>query len=196
MPTRREASAKDEVPVRGRPTLMSGAHTEAADALQAAASEGLPFDEICPACFEPPIAPHLAAGEIGQQISVGQLEEAYARICERKADCLVVEGAGGWMVPLNDEETLADFALTIDLPIILVVGIRLGCINHSLLTQANILSRGGKLAGWVANCIDPSVGNAPDQIDTLRDLLQAPLLQTFSWQAGAPLVWEGSPPRP
>ncbi len=92
------------------------------------------------------------------------------------ADRVVVEGVGGWLVPLNDHETVADLAAAIRLPVILVVGMRLGCINHALLSAESIRAAGCELAGWIANCVAPQMGNLDENIDAIVQRIDAPLL--------------------
>jgi dethiobiotin synthetase len=101
----------------------------------------------------------------------------------RLADVVLVEGSGGWRVPLNDSETLADLAVALALPVVLVVGLRLGCLNHALLTAEAIRADGLQLAGWVANTVDPAMACRDENIATLRLRLGAPLLGVVPWQA-------------
>ncbi len=110
----------------------------------------LPYSQVNPYAFEPAIAPHLAAEQIGQTISLNRIETQFAAM-QLQADAIVVEGAGGWLVPLNDQQTIADLAKALKLPVVLVVAIKLGCINHALLTVQAIADSGLTLAGWVAN---------------------------------------------
>lgn len=110
----------------------------------------LPYSQVNPYAFEPAIAPHLAAEQAGQTISLSVIETNFAAM-QLQADAIVVEGAGGWLVPLNDQQTIADLAKTLNLPVVLVVAIKLGCINHALLTVQAIADSGLTLAGWVAN---------------------------------------------
>jgi dethiobiotin synthetase len=131
-----------------------------------------------------PLSPHLAAKRAGRRIDVELLLARYRALSER-ADAVVVEGAGGFVVPLNDEHTSADFAQRLGLPVILVVGLRLGCLNHALLTQEAIAARGLRLAGWVANRIDAQMLAADDNLRTLQRLLRAPLLADWPWDPAA-----------
>jgi dethiobiotin synthetase len=108
------------------------------------------------------------------------------RALKERADVVLVEGAGGWRVPVNDRETLADLAKAIGAPVVLVVGVRLGCLNHALLTAEAIRADGLQLAGWVANAVDPDMVGRDENIDTLRRWLQAPLLGSVPWQTPAP----------
>ncbi len=148
--------------------------------LQQAAGVSVPYETVNPYCFTPPIAPHLAAQEKGVTIDMATLKEVYHTI-NQQADITVVEGVGGWLVPLNQRQSVADFAIELDLPVILVVGLRLGCINHALLTAENILQKGVKLLGWVANHIEPDLHNGDDIIDSIAERLEPPLLDTLPY---------------
>ena len=147
---------------------------EDAQALRAAGSIRVPRELDNPYCLPLPMSPHLAARAAGQRIEVNVLVDRYRQLA-KQADAVVVEGAGGFHVPLNDTETGADLAQALGLPIVLVVGLRLGCLNHALLTQEAILSRGLEIAGWVANRIDPQMQAQEDNIAYLRERLKAPL---------------------
>jgi len=147
---------------------------EDAQALRAAGWIRVPRELDNPYCLPLPMSPHLAARAAGQRIDIDVIVDRYRQLA-KQADAVVVEGAGGFHVPLNDTETGADLAQALGLPVVLVVGLRLGCLNHALLTQEAILSRGLTLAGWVANRIDPHMPAQDDNIDTLRGRLQAPL---------------------
>lgn len=152
-----------------------GLRNEDALILQRHATLALPYEQVNPYAFAPPIAPHLAAARIGQRIDIAPVKAIFDSIAPH-ADYLVVEGAGGWRVPLNERETIADLAKVLDLPVILVVGMRLGCINHALLSCESIAGHGVKLAGWVANSILPDFAELEENIDTLRQRIDAPLL--------------------
>ena len=136
----------------------------------------LDYDLVNPYAFEPAIAPHIAAAQCGVRIEPEKIQRVYVALTEQ-ADCVLVEGVGGWQVPLNDEVTMADLAVLLGLDVILVVGIRLGCLNHALLTAAAIQSSGLKLAGWVANCLPSIQAEAADEnINALKSMISAPLL--------------------
>jgi len=155
-----------------------GPRNEDALALQAASSIELPYGRINPYAFEPPIAPHIAAAEAGVAVDVAALVAHY-RGLSGEVEQVVVEGAGGWLVPLNGSETLADLAVALGLPVVLVVAIRLGCINHALLTAESIRARDLVLRGWVANLIDGETPRHRENIQTLAARLDAPLLGTL-----------------
>lgn len=144
--------------------------------LQQAASQFLPYAVINPIALINPVAPHLAARAQGQNLSLQKLVMALQAGLKADADVTLIEGAGGWYVPLNEQECFSDLARELSLPVILVVGIRLGCINHALLTVAAIEHAGVSLAGWVANCVDPVMDCREENIDYLRQKIAAPCL--------------------
>ena len=144
--------------------------------LIAASNVLAPIELINPYCFNAPIAPHLAAEKVGVEIKIETIFKAYQQLSDL-ADVIIVEGAGGFLVPLNENETLADLTVALDIPVILVVGIKLGCINHSLLTVEAIKARQLKLHGWVANCLEPNMVALQENIATIANRLQmAPML--------------------
>jgi len=138
--------------------------------LQRQSSVALPYALVNPYAFEPPIAPHIAAARVGETIAIDTIRSVCAEIAG-KADCVLVEGVGGWQVPLNDDETLADLARALELEVVLVVGIRLGCLNHALLTAESIMSSGCTPAGWVANRLPPGADYTEENINTLKSRL-------------------------
>jgi dethiobiotin synthetase len=152
------------------------------EALLAASSPGLDRKLVCPYLFEPPIAPHIAALEAGVRIDLAVVERAFAALSDH-FDVIVVEGIGGFRVPLNEREDAAGMAKRLGLPVILVVGLRLGCLNHALLTREAIASEGLTLAGWVANRIDPAMARAGENIQALSERLRAPLIAELPFGA-------------
>jgi len=152
--------------------------------LTAASNVNAPRKLVNPYCLEPPIAPHIAAALAGVQISINHLIECYEQL-SALADVVMVEGAGGFCVLLNPGETFADLATALNLPVILVVGMRLGCINHALLTAQAIRACGLTLAGWIANHIDPAMAQADANVTTLQACLDAPLIARIAHQAQA-----------
>ncbi|MBQ0921692.1 dethiobiotin synthase, partial [Hydrogenophaga aromaticivorans] len=120
-----------------------------------------------------------------RRVGVAELVAAH-RGLRSLADVVLVEGSGGWRVPLNEDETLADLAVALALPVVLVVGLRLGCLNHALLTAEAIRADGLQLAGWVANTLDPAMACRDENIQTLRQRLAAPLLGVVPWQPQGP----------
>ena len=145
-------------------------------ALLGECSLALDYAEVNPFAFAPAIAPHLAAREVGVELTVAALLAPVHRVLARGADFTLVEGAGGWRVPLAGRESLSDLAVALQLPVILVVGVRLGCINHALLTAEAIARDGLHLAGWVANVVDPATSRLEENLATLSERLAAPCL--------------------
>jgi len=147
------------------------------DALQLmdAAGGQWSYAQVNPYCLEPPISPHLAAREAGVVIRQAPIQEAY-RTLERQADVVLVEGAGGWLVPLRDDWHIEDMALMLGLPVILVVGLRLGCLNHARLSLARMRSSGATAAGWIGSVLDPDMLRLEENIASLHDLLDVPCL--------------------
>jgi dethiobiotin synthetase len=144
-------------------------------ALLQAANVAAEVRDVNPYAFAPAIAPHLAAQQAGVRIELDTIAAAYSRLAA-KADVVVVEGAGGWRVPLNEREDMADLAQRLDLPVVLVVGLRLGCLNHALLTAESIANRHLPWAGWVGNHIDPSMVMAAENVAALNARLPGPCL--------------------
>lgn len=142
--------------------------------LQSAMSMDFPYQQINPYTFEPAIAPHIASHP--HTLTVETTLNNCRALLESDYDLLFVEGAGGWMAPLNDTETFADLAEAFGFPIILVVGLKLGCLNHSFLSYENIKSRGLSFAGWIANHVDPNMLKQTENIETLTNRLGAPPL--------------------
>jgi dethiobiotin synthetase len=150
--------------------------------LVAAGNVAAPARDINPYSFAAPIAPHIAARAGGGVIDIGRIVEAYARLAVN-ADVVVVEGAGGVLVPLSRRTDMLDIAAGLGLPVLLVVGIRLGCLNHALLSALAINARGLRLAGWVANRIDPAMQESDANVAALVERLAAPLLADLPWRA-------------
>ncbi len=144
-------------------------------ALLAAAGNQQAYATCNPFCFEPPIAPHVAAREAGVRIDLQRIENL-ARDLSHQADRLVVEGVGGWRVPLDGSADVATLAGRLQLPVILVVGLRLGCINHALLTAEAIRADGLNLIGWVANHIDPAASRVLEMIEAIDARIGVPRL--------------------
>jgi len=150
-------------------------HNNDAVQLMQQASIELPYDTVNPYAFEPAIAPHIAATETNVEMNIDTLVQAYQKIA-RQADIVIVEGAGGWLVPFNATQTMADVASALKLDIILVVGLKLGCISHTLLTAQSIMQQNQHLAGWVSNHIQPNTLRIEKIEATLRNRLPAPQL--------------------
>jgi dethiobiotin synthetase len=150
-----------------------GLRSADAEALRAAANVATDYEEVNPYALATPTAPHLAAAAAGVLIDIAAIRAHYARLAAR-ADAVVVEGVGGWLVPINHSQSMADVARALELPVILVVGMRLGCLNHALLTQHAIAANGCRLVAWVANALE---GEAPDgYVEALAGVLDAPCL--------------------
>lgn len=145
-------------------------------ALMRVANVPLPYETVNPYALEPAIAPHVAAARAGIQVDIGRI---HALVCQLEADCLVIEGAGGWCVPLGETLMFADLARRIADHVVLVVGLRLGCLNHALLTARQVRSDGVPLAGWVANILDEGMPALVENLATLDRLMPAPRLGTL-----------------
>ena len=135
---------------------------------------------INPYVFAPAIAPHIAAEQAAIKVSLDNIQQSFDAL-QAKADVVVVEGAGGFRVPINRQETMADLAVKLNLPVILVVGVRLGCINHALMTAGSIRAAGLNLVGWVANRIDQNMTAIEENIATLKAMIKAPCIADVAW---------------
>jgi dethiobiotin synthetase len=153
-----------------------GLRNDDALALLGQCSLALDYAEVNPFTFAPAIAPHLAAREAGVELSVARLLPAVQRVLQRGADFTLVEGAGGWRVPLAGAESLSDLAIALKLPVVLVVGVRLGCINHAVLSMEAVECDGLRVAGWVANIVDAQTSRLEENLATLAERLAAPCL--------------------
>ena len=199
------ALARHHVRVVGmKPVAAGTVHIDGEDvnedvvALRAASTCRVPPELDNPVLLPDPVSPHIAAARAGRPIRIAELVDCQRRLAQL-ADAVVVEGAGGFQVPLSNSETGADLAQALGLPVVLVVGLRLGCLNHALLTADAIRARGLWLAGWVANHVDATMLAQEDNIAFLRQKLQAPLLATIPHQAAPdpravifelPLAWQ------
>jgi dethiobiotin synthetase len=185
----------------GLKPLASGSETDAdghlrnADALelQAASAHALSYELVNPYCFEPAIAPHIAAREVSRPVLLQDLQGWYQRASEA-SDLAIVEGAGGWRVPLHPSGFLSDLPEALRMPVVLVVGLTLGCLNHARLT-AEIITAGGRcpLAGWVANEVDPGFERPDENVETLAQLLGGPPLARVRRVVGGPWSTHGNP---
>ncbi len=170
----------------GLKPLSSGLNLDAKDRwvnedvieLQKAASLKRSYDIINPIALKDPIAPHLAAKFVGKTLSVSEVVKASYQSLEvvKEADITLIEGVGGWHVPLNETELFSDVVLALKVPVILVVGIRLGCLNHTILTHQAIQASQIPFLGWVANCLDSNAFLCEENIETLKHWLSAPCL--------------------
>jgi dethiobiotin synthetase len=157
-----------------------GAANEDALLLQAESSVRRPYALVNPCLFEPAIAPHIAAAEAGIAIDPARIAAAHARIADG-ADVVLAEGAGGFLVPLDASRSCAELPGLLGMDVILVVGLRLGCLNHALLTVEAIAARGLSLAGWVGNRVDPAFARPDANVETLRTRIAAPCLGIVPW---------------
>ncbi|WP_339338296.1 dethiobiotin synthase [uncultured Oceanicoccus sp.] len=153
-----------------------GLRNEDALLLQQAMSLELGYEQVNPVALKPAVAPHIAAQQAGKRLMVAQLAGYCRGVLMQRADVTLIEGAGGWRVPLNSVETMAGLAKELNLPVILVVRIKLGCINHALLTAEAIANDGLPLGGWVANCLEADMPCYEENIATLKSLIRAPCL--------------------
>lgn len=141
--------------------------------LQANASAPLPYDWVNPYAFELPVAPHLAAGNTS--IDLNHIAKAFSRLQDR-VEIVLVEGVGGWLVPLSKEYDIEDLVKYLDIPVIMTVGLRLGCINHARMTWQVIQSSGVDCVGWIAVCVDPGMLYLNENLQTLKTLIDVPML--------------------
>ena len=166
-----------------------GERNEDVVALMQASNVAADLRDVNPYAFEPAIAPHIAAAQAGVRIDLDVIRAAHARLAAQ-ADAVVVEGAGGWRVPLNEREDLADLAQALGAPVVLVVGLRLGCLSHALLTAESVARRGLPWGGWVGNAIDPAMDCRRENIESLMIRLPGPCLGILSYQPdSAPGAW-------
>lgn len=156
------------------------AYWEDVEQLRAAASVDAEPTLVNPYRFEAAIAPHIAAAQSAVSIRLDVMVSAFAAL-QTQADVVIVEGAGGFLMPLNDHQGISDLVCELALPVILVVGMRLGCINHSLLSALAIQHAGLSLAGWVANRVDPAMEQFDATLQALHQRLDAPLLGVVPW---------------
>lgn len=159
-----------------------GLRNEDALILQKAASKPLDYHDINPFCYTQPVSPHLAAKHDGQNLTVKAVMEHLNKPLFNTFETVLIEGVGGLMVPLNDNETVLDWILALNAPVILVVGMRLGVLNHALLTHAALQAAGVDVVGWVANQVDPDMDCFDENIETLKQRLPMPHLFTQAYE--------------
>jgi dethiobiotin synthetase len=150
-----------------------GLRNDDALALMAASNVAASYERVNPYCFEPAISPHIAAEDAGIAIDLTHIQRDFAALAAAPADYVIVEGAGGWLAPIGPRTTMKDLAGALDLPVVLVVGVRLGCINHALLTKLAIESHGARFAGWIANTLATAMPRLKENLDTLTRMLGA-----------------------
>jgi dethiobiotin synthetase len=143
--------------------------------LMAAANVPAAYEAVNPYCFLPPVSPHIAAREAGTAVDLALLRSRFDALASA-SDRVIVEGAGGWLAPISDTATMAELAAALGLPVLLVVGLRLGCLNHALLTRESLAARGLAFAGWIANAIDPQFERVAENLATLSARFGAPPL--------------------
>jgi len=148
--------------------------------LQQAVSIDAPYAQVNPYVFPEAIAPHIAAAQAGVEIDFETIKQPFQALKER-SDFILVEGVGGWLAPLNRQQTVADLALDMELPVLLVVGLRLGCINHALLSVNAIEQSGAKLLGWIANKAQGGYSRVNENIEAIAQRVDAPLLATLDY---------------
>jgi len=176
----------------GAAATPAGLRSADALALIAAANVRAPYASVNPYCFAPPIAPHIAAREAGVAIGIAQVQESFAALA-RCCDYVVVEGVGGWATPIGAGSTMGDVAAALALPVVLVVGLRLGCLNHAFLTARVLAADGARLAGWVGNSITPDFERKAANIAELELLLQEPAAMIVSYASQLPEALELPP---
>ncbi len=187
----RAAAASGYSAVGMKPIAAGGVQTpdglrnEDALALQAASTLQLSYDEINPVCLPEPASPHIAAALAQRKVRIERLAGFCHGVLSLRANLTLLEGAGGWRVPLNEREFLSDLVKQLQLPVIVVVGMRLGCLNHALLTGEAIARDGLRIAGWIANRIDPHMEHYERNRDTLQDCFPAPLIGEIPWLGAA-----------
>lgn len=162
-----------------------GLRNDDALALMAAMTEVMAYEEVNPIALKEPQSPHLAALHAGRRLTIAQIGGLVRGAMSRRVDLAVVEGAGGWRVPISDREIMSDLPRALGLPVILVVGLRLGCLNHAILTTEAMAKDGVRLAGWIGNVLDPDLPALEGNVGTLKTILPMPCLGVLPWQPGA-----------
>jgi dethiobiotin synthetase len=152
-------------------------------ALRRASTPGLSYAEVNPFCFEEAVSPHIAGAVSDRLPSVDAIEGGLKALHARH-DLVLVEGAGGWLVPLGPNLDIEALALRLGLPVLLVVGLRLGCLNHAQLTERAILASGAPLLGWVGSQVDPQMTRLRENLDTLDRRMRTPRLGLLRWHSG------------
>jgi dethiobiotin synthetase len=186
----RAASAAGYSTVGMKPLAAGGMQTpeglrnDDALQLQAASSLQLSYDEVNPVCLPEAASPHIAAALAQRKVRIERLAGFCQGVLSLRANLTLLEGAGGWRVPLNEREFMSDLAKQLQLPVIIVVGMRLGCLNHTLLTGEAVVRDGLRLAGWIANRIDPHMEHYERNRDTLREWFPVPLLAELPYFSG------------
>ena len=167
----------------GATRTREGLRNTDALALMDAATVRLSYVQVNPYCFEPAISPHIAADEANIAVDISKIAAVYAAI-SRLSSRVVVEGAGGWLAPISRGESMADLAMALRLPVLMVVGVRLGCLNHAQLTRRAIAERGVPFAGWIANGAGPAMAREAENLATLERLLGERALAVVPYAPG------------
>jgi dethiobiotin synthetase len=158
-------------------SVRTAAGLRNADALALAQASNVPstYEQVNPYCFEPPVSPHIAAKDVGITVDTGIIRRGFVALGQA-CDWVVVEGAGGWLAPISERQSVADLAWALGIPALMVVGVKLGCLNHAQLTQLAIEARGVSFAGWIANHPHASMARVDENLTALERLLGAPAL--------------------
>ncbi len=162
----------------------AGLRNDDALKLQALCSANVDYTLLNPYVYKASIAPHIAAEQTRHPIDINYIKQCYENI-RSLADYMIVEGAGGWLVPINRQQSMADVAKALNIPVVVVVGMKLGCINHSLLTFDAIKQHDCQIVGWIANTLVPDMDNFTENLDFLKHKLSAPLLATIPYMKSA-----------
>lgn len=188
-----EAAARKELRSLGVKPIAAGAETvdgklvnEDALLIQAASSVKLRYEQVNPIVFEPAIAPHIAAALENRIVNASRLEGFIKGTLLTPHDFALVEGAGGWRVPLNDRELISDVAKRLALPVVVVVNMKLGCLNHAILTMEAINRDGLRVAGWIANTGMADMPYQEENVATLQNMLSTPFLGQLTRQSDGP----------
>lgn len=167
----------------GATQTEQGLRNDDALRLQRAASVVLGYDQVNPVCLPAAVSPHLAAAQAGKRLQVQRISGFCQGVLMKRADLTLIEGAGGWRVPLSDREFMSDLARALNLPVILVVGMKLGCLNHALLTAEAIVRDGLTVAGWIATQRDPDMAMIAENLQTLHEALPFPCIGSIPFLA-------------
>lgn len=169
----------------GAEQMAAGLRNEDGLVLQRYQTAELPYEQVNPVLLQQPLSPHIAAARQQRRLTVSQLVGYCRGMMLQPADVLLIEGAGGWRVPINAVETLAGLPRELNIPVILVVGMRLGCLNHAVLTAEAVRHDGLQVVGWVANQVDPQMAEVEANIATLRERLPGQFMGHVPWIQGA-----------
>ena len=167
----------------GCETTEAGLRNEDALILQKNSTIALPYNEVNPIAFELPIAPHIAAELTNKPIGIDLISQGLQNLQQKNADLIIVEGAGGWRLPLNNKQMLSDWVVEQKLPVILVVGMKLGCLNHAVLTYETILNDGLNVVGWIANQLQPDMPYYRENLQMLTEKIAAPMIAEIPYSS-------------